>query len=162
MDPELMTRAELAFAPLLAPALDRVLHIEARAYDHPWTRAHFLDALASGYEARMLLRAGTLVGYFVAMQGVGEAHLLNITVAPEFQGQGHARALMAALRQWAVQVAAQRIWLEVRVSNARAIRLYEGLGYQRVNIRKDYYPGLGLAREDALVMFLSLDESEQA
>ena len=144
--------------PLLAPALDRVLHIETRAYDHPWTRTHFLDAIASGYEAQMLVREGTVMGYFVAMQGVGEAHLLNITVAPEFQGQGHAHTLMAGLRHWARLVPAQRIWLEVRVSNARAIRLYEGLGYQHVNVRKDYYPSLGMAREDALVMFCSLDE----
>lgn len=156
------TLTDRAFAPLLAPALDRVLHIETRAYDHPWTRTHFLDALASGYEAKTLQCDGTILGYFVAMQGVGEAHLLNITVAPEHQGQGHARALMAELRRWAGQVAAQRIWLEVRVGNARAIRLYESLGYQRVNVRKNYYPALGTAREDALVMFFSLDESEPA
>lgn len=152
--------ADPTFAPLLAPALESVLHIEARAYDHPWTRTHFLDALASGYEAQMLVRDGAVLGYYVAMQGVGEAHLLNITVAPEHQGQGHARTLMAALKRWAMQVAAQRIWLEVRVSNTRAIRLYEGLGFERVNVRKDYYPGLGPAREDALVMYRPLDESE--
>lgn len=148
--------------PFLAPWLESVVHIESRAYDHPWKREGFLEALHSGYQNQMLLVDGVLVGYFVAMQGVGEAHLLNITVAPEHQGRGHARTLMAALHRWAESAAAQRVWLEVRVSNGRAIRLYESLGYQRVNVRRDYYPGLGNAREDALVMFRSLAAQEAA
>jgi len=150
----------LHLAPLLAPSLNQVLHIEQRAYDHPWKREHFLDALSCGYQAQMLVAHDTPVGYFVAMQGVGEAHLLNITVAPEHQGRGYARYLLEVLHQWARSVQAQRVWLEVRVSNARAIRLYEAQGYQRVNVRKAYYPGWGDAREDALVMLYSLQESE--
>lgn len=148
--------------PFLAPWLESVVHIESRAYDHPWKREGFLEALQSGYQIQMLLADEVLVGYFVAMQGVGEAHLLNITVAPEHQGHGHARTLMAALHRWAESVAAQRVWLEVRVGNDRAIRLYESLGYQRVNVRRDYYPGLGTSREDALVMFRPLTAQEAA
>lgn len=144
--------------PLLAPWVDRVVQIETRAYDHPWARAHFLDGLASGYQAQMLMADGDVAGYFVAMQGVGEAHLLNITVAPEHQGRGYARYLLEILNHWARSVGAQRVWLEVRVSNTRAIRLYEAHGYQRVNIRKGYYPAFNNEREDALVMFLTLEE----
>ncbi len=79
---------EAAFEPLLADSLDRVLHVEQRAYSHPWSRANFIDALHSGYQAQMLTANGQLLGYFVAMKGVDEVHLLNITVAPEFQRQG--------------------------------------------------------------------------
>jgi len=43
---------EAAFEPLLADNLDRVLHVEQRAYSHPWSRANFIDALHSGYQAR--------------------------------------------------------------------------------------------------------------
>lgn len=149
----------LRLEPLLAPWLNQVLHIEERAYDHPWKREHFLDALTCGYQAQLLLANDTVVGYFVAMQGVGEAHLLNITVAPEHQGQGYGRYLLEMLNHWARALQAQRIWLEVRVGNSRAIRLYEAHGYQRVNVRRDYYPGFGSAREDALVMFYALPEA---
>lgn len=152
----------LHLEPLLAPWLDRVVHIESLAYEHPWTREHFLDVLRSGYQAQMLVDQGTVLGYFVAMEGVGEAHLLNITVAPEHQGQGYARYLLEVLKVWARSVGAQRIWLEVRVSNARAIRVYEAHGYQRVNVRKDYYPAFNNQREDALVMFLTLQEEDAA
>jgi ribosomal-protein-alanine N-acetyltransferase len=149
----------LRLEPLLAPWLNQVLHIEERAYDHPWKREHFLDALTCGYQAQMLVAHDSPVGYFVAMQGVGEAHLLNITVAPEHQGRGYARYLLEMLNHWARSVQAQRVWLEVRVSNARAIRIYEAHGYQRVNVRKGYYPGFGNEREDALVMFYCLGVS---
>lgn len=155
---ETAQQTSLRLEPLLAPWLDQVLPIEIQSYDHPWTREHFLDALSCGYQAQMLVSEGHVLGYFVAMQGVGEAHLLNITVAPAHQGQGYARYLLELLTHWARCLQAQRVWLEVRVSNARAIRLYEAFGYQRVNVRKDYYPAFGQQREDALVMYLPLDE----
>lgn len=153
-----LTPPPLQLEPLLAPWLEQVLHIEVQVYDHPWTREHFLDALSCGYQAQMLVSESRVLGYFVAMQGVGEAHLLNITVSPMHQGQGYARYMLELLNFWARSLQAQRVWLEVRVSNTRAIRLYEAFGYQRVNVRKGYYPGVGQQREDALVMFLPLDE----
>ena len=115
-----------------------------------------MDALHSGYQAQMLVANGTLLGYFVAMKGVDEVHLLNITVAPEFQGQGWSRVLLDALALWARGAGAQWLWLEVRVGNARAVSVYEAHGYRRVGLRKGYYPaGLG-QREDAIVMSLRL------
>jgi len=144
--------AQARFEPLLADRLDEVMRVEDRAYLLPWSRANFLDALHSGYQAQMLVAQGQVLGYFVAMQGVDEVHLLNITVAPEFQGQGWARLLLEALAIWSRGVGAQWLWLEVRVGNARAIHVYEAQGFARVGLRKGYYPaGQGL-REDAIVM----------
>lgn len=148
---------EAAFEPLLADDLDRVLQVEQRAYSHPWSRANFVDALHSGYQAQMLTANGQLLGYFVAMKGVDEVHLLNITVAPEFQGQGWARVLLDALAIWSRGQGAQWLWLEVRVSNDRALRVYEAHGYRRVGQRKGYYPAHNGQREDAVVMSLSLE-----
>jgi ribosomal-protein-alanine N-acetyltransferase len=148
---------EAIFEPLLADSLDRVLHVEQRAYSHPWNRANFIDALHSGYQAQMLTANGQLLGYFVAMKGVDEVHLLNITVAPEFQRQGWARILLDALAIWARGQGAQWLWLEVRVSNERALRIYEAHGYRRVGQRKAYYPADHGQREDALVMSLALE-----
>ena len=147
---------EVQFEPMVAERLDAVVAIEQRAYAHPWNRTNFLDALQSGNQAQMLVAEDLLLGYFVAMAGVDEMHLLNITVAPEYQGQGWARVMLDALTLWARGQSAEWLWLEVRVGNLRAMRVYEAHGYKRVGQRKDYYPsGRGL-REDAVVMGLRL------
>jgi len=144
------------FEPLLADRLDEVVRVEQRAYAHPWTRANFLDALHSGYQAQMLMAGDALLGYFVAMKGVDEVHLLNITVAPEYQRQGWSRVMLDALAIWARGQAAQWLWLEVRVGNTRAMQVYEAHGYRRVGQRKNYYPSGHGQREDAVVMSLRL------
>ena len=97
-----------------------------------------------------------MLGYFVAMRGVNEVHLLNITVAPAYQGQGWARVMLDALALWARGQAAQWLWLEVRTGNVRAIHVYESHGYRRVGQRKAYYPATHGQREDAVLMSLRL------
>lgn len=147
---------EVHFEPMLAAHLEAVVAVEQRAYAHPWNRTNFLDALQSGYQVQMLLAGEVLLGYFVAMQGVDEVHLLNITVAPDYQGQGWSRVMLDALAVWSRGQGAQWLWLEVRVGNLRAMRVYEAHGYQRVGRRKDYYPAGNGQREDAVVMGLRI------
>jgi ribosomal-protein-alanine N-acetyltransferase len=147
---------EALFEPLLADRLEEVMRVEQRTYAHPWTRANFIDALHSGYQAQMLTADDHVLGYFVAMKGVDEVHLLNITVAPEHQGQGWARVMLEALAIWARGQEAEWLWLEVRVGNLRAMHVYESHGYRRVGQRKNYYPAGNGQREDAVVMSLRL------
>jgi [ribosomal protein S18]-alanine N-acetyltransferase len=147
--------AEAEFAPMTEARLDEVIPIEQRAYDHPWTRGNFTDSLRSGYQAQLLCGPDQVLGYFVAMKGVDEVHLLNITVAPPFQGQGWGRLMLEALATWSRGQGAQWLWLEVRVSNTRAQRIYERHGFRQVGTRKNYYPA-DRGREDALVMSLKL------
>lgn len=147
---------EVQFEPLLAQHLDEVLRIEQSAYPHPWSLANFRDALRTGYQAQVLTAGATVLGYFVAMRGVNEVHLLNITVAPAYQGQGWARVMLDALALWARGQAAQWLWLEVRTGNVRAIHVYESHGYRRVGQRKAYYPATHGQREDAVLMSLRL------
>lgn len=147
---------EVRFEPMAGAFLPEVLRIELSAYEHPWSEVNFRDALAAGYQAQMLMADATVLGYFIAMKGVDEVHLLNITVAPPYQGQGWARLMLEALAVWARGQGAQWLWLEVRVGNARAIRVYQSRGFRRVGHRKAYYPAAGGAREDAIVMSLKL------
>lgn len=147
---------EAQFEPITESRLDEIVPIEAAAYEHPWTRGNFVDSLNSGYQAQMLSANGAVIGYFVAMMGVDEVHLLNITVAPAWQGQGWGRVLLDALALWARGQGAQWLWLEVRVTNTRAQRIYEHHGYRRVGERKGYYPAARGRREDAIVMSLKL------
>jgi ribosomal-protein-alanine N-acetyltransferase len=138
--------------------LDAVMAIEVAAYAFPWSRGNFIDSLAAGYPAHVLQGAqGELLGYFVAMAGVDEMHLLNITVAPAAQGRGHARRMVDALVALCSVQRAQKLWLEVRASNARARAMYAHLGFTQVGTRKGYYPAPFGRREDAVVMSLRID-----
>jgi ribosomal-protein-alanine N-acetyltransferase len=147
---------EAQFEPLTPELLSEVMAIEREAYEHPWTRGNFLDSVQSGYQAQVLRAGEVVLGYFVAMKGVDEVHLLNLTVAPGQQGEGWGRVMLDALALWARGQGAQWLWLEVRVSNGRAQRIYERHGYRRVGERKGYYPAAQGGREDAVVMSLKL------
>lgn len=165
----------VVFAPMQDTDLDAVCEIEKSAYTHPWTRKHFADSLVSAYPAILLLgeafeaetvwprRADgrVLLGYIVAMPGVEEVHLLNVTVSPAHQRQGWARCLLDALVFWSRGQRAAWLWLEVRAGNERARQLYERYGFRAVGLRKGYYPSGHLRREDAVVMSLDLAASEQ-
>lgn len=146
---------EAGFEPMTEARLDQVVAIERRAYGHPWTRGNFADSLRSGYQAQLLIVGDTVIGYFVAMQGVDEVHLLNITVDPDYQGQGWGRVLLDALALWARTQHAQWLWLEVRTSNKRAQQVYQRYGYRKVGERRNYYPAEH-GREDAIVMSYKL------
>ena len=149
---------EAQLAPMTPLHLDAVLLLEGATYPHPWSRGNFSDSLNAGYQAQLLCAdPDVLLGYFVAMKGVDEVHLLNITVAPVHQRQGWSRVMLDALAVWSRGQGAQWLWLEVRVSNTRAKSVYENYGFKRVGLRKSYYPqgGVGGAaghREDAVVM----------
>lgn len=171
-----MTPTATAFGPvrrqpMTVRDLDAVVAVEVRAYSHPWSHGNFVDSLAAGYRAEVwrfeeaTLSADAtqqpLAGYFVAMPGVDELHLLNITVAPEWQGRGIGNALLDAVLVQAHEQAARSLWLEVRESNHRARALYRRRGFQEVALRRAYYPGGPVAgrREDAVVMSLPVAAS---
>ena len=144
--------------PMVAADLDAVMAIEAAAYAFPWTRGNFIDSLAAGYLALVLTRArGDVVGYLVAMRGVGEMHLLNVTVAPPWQRRGLAQQLLSALDQTGRSEQLPLLWLEVRASNQRARDIYRVRGFAEVGVRRGYYPAAGGEREDAVVMRLALE-----
>ena len=147
---------EARFEALSPAEIDAWLVIEESVYSHPWTRRNFLDSITSGYNCQGLWGGETLLGYFVAMSGVEETHLLNLTVAPAHQGQGWAKLMLEALALWSRGQGAQWLWLEVRASNARALSVYAEHGFRRVGERKNYYPLAPGKREDAIVMSLSL------
>ena len=138
--------------------LGTVLAIEARAYGFPWSRGNFVDSLAAGYLAEVLVgRDEGLIGYFVAMPGAGELHLLNLTVVPEWQGRGHGRALLDGVEAHGHARRLPMLWLEVRASNHRARALYRQRGFAEVGLRPAYYPASHGKREDAIVMSAAID-----
>jgi ribosomal-protein-alanine N-acetyltransferase len=149
--------------PMTVADLDRVLAVEAASYSFPWSRGNFIDSLAAGYRTELRLDdQGGLLGYSVAMPGFEETHLLNLTVAPRHQRQGHARAMLQLLCEAARQRGDRKLWLEVRQSNDPARRLYERFGFAEMGLRRSYYPAPLGRREDAVVMSLDLQEPPHA
>lgn len=146
--------------PMTEADLAEVTRIEAAAYEFPWTLGIFRDCLRAGYHAWVLARPGTIYGYGLLSVAAGEAHLLNLCIDPARQGEGHGRRLLARMLDLARWHRAERIFLEVRPSNAVAIRLYHQTGFNEIGRRPNYYPARG-GREDALVMAMELFPAER-
>ena len=147
---------QYVYAPMVMANLDAVFAIEQVVYPHPWTRGNFVDSLAAGYSAWTLYDGAELVGYFLIMAAVDEAHLLNVSVAAERQGQGLGRYLLDKVAACARGLGATSVLLEVRPSNQRALEVYLRHGYTEIGRRKNYYPAHHGQREEAIVMRLPL------
>ena len=103
----------------------------------------------------MLEAGANLLGYGVLSAAAGEAHILNLCIAPEYQGRGHGRRLLRRMLDLARWHQALQVFLEVRPSNPRAIQLYRDEGFNEIGRRPRYYPARD-GREDALVMAIEL------
>ena len=100
-------------------------------------------------------RDGAAVGYVGCQTVLDEGYITNVAVSPDCRRQGVARALLDELKARAVQAGLSFVTLEVRASNAPAIALYEGAGFVRVGVRKNFYTA---PAEDAVLMTLFLQE----
>jgi ribosomal-protein-alanine N-acetyltransferase len=154
-----MSAVVAAATPFCRPMQDTdvavVMDIERRAYEFHWTEGIFRDCLRVGYGCWVMELHGNVAGYGVMSLVVGEAHLLNICVAPEWQRQGYGRLLLDHFLELARERGAGQMFLEVRLSNRIAIALYRRRGFAEVGMRKNYYPG-PQGREDALILALDL------
>lgn len=141
--------------PMQEADLPLVFTIEQLAYTHPWNLRILQDCLRVGYRAWVLLREADIIGYGFLSVAAGEAHVLNICIDPQFQGQGYGHYLLNHLLSLARQQGADTVFLEVRTSNTDAIRLYNRLGFNQIGLRKNYYPH-AQGREDAIIFALTL------
>ncbi len=145
------------FRPMSASDLEQVMRVEVDIYPFPWTYGNFADSLASGYDMSVVEIAGRVVAYAVVMRSPDEFHLLNLSVDRPYQGRGLGRTVLERLIGEARSAGARGLLLEVRPSNLQAIRLYRGMGFKTIGVRKRYYPASGNGREDAIVMILRFE-----
>lgn len=139
------------YRPMTGGDVEWVMTHECALYPFPWTRGNFVDALEAGYFCRVMFDERGPIGYAVMMLILDEAHLLNLSVVHDAQGKGAGAALLGHMRDAARGLRATQFFLEVRPSNAPALRLYERSGFTRIGRRRAYYPAEG-GREDAIVM----------
>ena len=153
--------------PMCDGDIDTVLDIERRVFPHPWSENFFRLILEdrNNYMVTLKLR-GVVIGYggyHFLKNGAGFSlngknyeyvvHIINLAIAPEYQGRGYGSALMDNILADALKRGAEYAYLEVRPSNSRAISLYRKFGFMIVGIIENYYPQEG---ENALVMGLEL------
>ncbi len=136
--------------------LDQIMEIELRAYPFPWTRGILHDCLRIGYSCWLYEINGVIHGYGVMSAAAGEAHILNLCVRPESQGQGLGRKMLAHFITLAGRHGVDTLLLEVRPSNIAALSLYQDLGFNEVGVRKNYYPA-EQGREDAIIFALAIN-----
>ena len=135
--------------------LRAIEEIERRSYPTPWSRSMFAGELAK--PSSICLGAfdpggdeGRLCGYLIVSRYVDAWHVMNVAVDPGHRGRGIATMLLERLFELTVDDERRGYTLEVRVSNATAISLYERLGFDARGLRRGYYTD---NREDALIMW---------
>jgi ribosomal-protein-alanine N-acetyltransferase len=132
--------------------LDGVEAIERESYRTPWSRSMFDAELRkpSSLAIGAFADDEVLVGYAFVSRYVDAWHVMNIAVADAYRRRGIASALLERLFEVTDADSRRGYTLEVRVSNAGAIALYERLGFERRGVRRGYYTD---NREDALIMW---------
>jgi len=143
------------FRPMTEDDLAEIMDIEHRAYPFPWTHGILRDCMRVGYSCWLYEVTGVIHGYGVMSAAAGEAHILNLCVRPESQGQGLGRKIMTHFIALARRHGVDTLLLEVRPSNLAALALYQDMGFNEVGVRKNYYPA-EQGREDALILALAL------
>jgi ribosomal-protein-alanine N-acetyltransferase len=145
----------VTFVPMYAKHVPLIGTIERRNYDFPWSDGIFRDCVNSGYICRLVMLEDSVIGYGVMQIGADEAHILNLCIDEPSQGKGFARVLLEHLILEAEKRRANIVFLEVRPSNPRAVKLYELNGFNEIGLRKGYYDSKS-GREDGLVMARNL------
>jgi ribosomal-protein-alanine N-acetyltransferase len=140
---------------LLLDDLGEIEEIERRSYPTPWSRSMFAGELAK--PSSICLGAfeaddedGALVGYLIVSRYVDAWHVMNVAVDPDHRGRGVGTMLLERLFELTADDARRGYTLEVRVTNGKAIDLYERLGFRSRGLRRGYYTD---NREDALIMW---------
>jgi [ribosomal protein S18]-alanine N-acetyltransferase len=137
--------------PLQLRDLSAIEEIERRSYPTPWSRSMFAGELAKPSSICLGAFDGErLAGYLIVSRYVDAWHVMNVAVASDYRRRGVASQLLAALFDQTQADDRRGYTLEVRVSNAGAISLYERLGFERRGVRRGYYTD---NREDALIMW---------
>jgi [ribosomal protein S18]-alanine N-acetyltransferase len=128
-----------------------VHEIERLSFSTPWPSYAFEQELTGNRMARYLVaRAGErVVGFAGIWLMVEEAHITTFGVHPDWRRRGVGLQMLLRLDELSLEMGAQRMTLEVRVSNAAAQALYAAFGFSVVGRRLRYYTDDG---EDALIM----------
>jgi ribosomal-protein-alanine N-acetyltransferase len=152
MSEDAPARSQLTVRKLSFSDLPQIIAIERRAFSSPWSLGMFVLELSKPSGINLAaVKAGEIVGYVICAKYAEAFHVMTLATAPEHRRQGIAGALLDAVIMRAGEDA--NYTLEVRVSNAGAIALYERYGFRGVGTRPRYYADNG---EDAMIMWRAI------
>ncbi len=123
--------------PMVEGDIDAITDIEQQVTPHPWNRKQFQESFLKHRCLTMVL-GDQVVGYAVFTLVAGEAEILNIAIAPQWQGRGLGRELLDAVIE-RVSGEAEHLFLEVRADNFPAQTLYQNAGLVEICVRRNYY-----------------------
>ena len=120
--------------------LPAVAELERQCFSEPWSE-HALELFLEENAVAMVSVSddGTILGYGSMLFVPDEGQLVNLAVLPTARRQGIGKQILSALIEEAKTRGAETISLEVRVSNAAAIALYEHFDFRSVGIRRHFY-----------------------
>lgn len=144
----------MTVVPMAERHLAALAEIEKACFHAPWSENMLREELGKGLFL-VAERDGQAVGYVGCQTVLDEGYITNVAVSPDCRRQGIGRALIAELVSRARAQDLAFVTLEARASNAPAIALYEGAGFGRVGVRKNFYTA---PTEDAVLMTLFLKE----
>lgn len=126
-----------------------VADLELRCFSDPWSAEALLEVIKKPEFCYLIACEGEkMLGYGGFYVAADEASITNIATEPEARNKGVATAVIEAIKKEAVKAGAGSLFLEVRASNEKAIRVYERCGFERLGLRRNFYEK---PREDGLV-----------
>lgn len=144
----------MTVVPMEERHLNTLAEIEKACFHAPWSADMLREELGKGIFL-VAEQDGAVAGYVGCQTVLDEGYITNVAVSPDCRRQGIGRALIAELTERAKRAGLAFVTLEARESNAPAITLYEGAGFRRVGVRKNFYTA---PAEDAVLMTLFLKE----
>lgn len=130
---------------------------EQSSYLHPWSNNMLRESIQGKatsvklYDCFVMLKNEAIIGHLICQNILDEVHLHNVCVLPTQQGNGFGKQWLVFLNEYAKELKAKYILLEVRESNLTAKKLYEKMNYREIGFRKKYYKS-GTTFENAIVM----------
>ncbi|HHU0022530.1 TPA: ribosomal protein S18-alanine N-acetyltransferase, partial [Legionella pneumophila] len=136
--------------------IENVYSIETNVHIAPWSKDILRDCVLVGYDCRVLEinngDSSILAGYIISRISNNSCHILNLCIAKPLQSKGLGRKLLqTVLYSLSKYTQTESVILEVRPSNSAALHLYETMGFEKVEIKKDYYKDKNTV-EDAILL----------
>lgn len=136
--------------PMNETHVSQVAEMEKLCFRDPWSEKSVASELTNKLSLWLVAEeSGAVVGYVGSQTVLNETDMMNVAVHPDHRRRGIARSLVAALVEALKEKGSRCLTLEVRESNESAIALYQGLDFQQIGLRKNYYRN---PRENALIL----------
>ena len=128
----------------------QVAALEKQCFSDPWSENSVASELNNPLSLWLVaVDDGNVAGYVGSQTVMDETDMMNIAVDKGYRRQGIAQMLVEALVERLKKMDSRCLTLEVRISNAPAIALYEKLGFAQIGKRPNYYRN---PKEDALIL----------